>query len=368
MTKVLVTCFVYRGTSMNIRIKQKILIILCSITISVMFCSCSILPDDEQALAPPIVKAKETEYQTYKVVKKDITQSIKGVGNLISMVKKNLSFIQSGTRIKTINVEVGQKVKKGDILIVLDIGNLPDDIKKQENLIKKAQIKLDDQNSLLKKYTSLPKDYQPSQKELDDVINKIKVSEIDLNNAKMKLSILQRRQSLSVLTAPINGIVTSMEKIKPGDTVEANKEIITITSPEGFYLYYQVVEKDISMIKKGMKADVTYDGKKYEGQVVKTQEDSSDELDMKGALLISINNLPSDARLGGVAELVITTESRKNAIVIPKKALRNFNNNKVVQILDGESKKQVDVKTGLETTDEVEILSGLDEGQNVILN
>lgn len=353
---------------MNIKIKQKISIILCSITVSVMFCSCSILPDDEQTLAPPIVKAQKTEYQTYTVVPKDISQSIKGTGSLISMVKKDLSFIQSGTRIKSINVKEGQKVKQGDILIVLDTGNLPDDIKIQENLVKKAQIKLDDQNSLLKKYISLPKDYQPSQKELNDVINKIKASEIDLNNATIKLNILQRRQSLTVLTSPINGIVTSIEKIKPGDTVEAYRKVITVTSPEGFYLYYQVVEKDISMIKKGMKAEITYDGKKYEGHVVKTQEDSSDELDMKGALLISIDNLPSDARLGGVAELVITTESRKNVIVIPKKALKNFNNNKVVQILDGESKKQVDIKTGLETTDEVEILSGLDEGQKVILN
>ncbi len=349
---------------MNIKMRRKIFTIIFSMTISGMLCSCSILPDDEQTLAPPVVKVQETDYKTRKVVRKDITQSIKDMGNFVPIITKNLSFNQSGVRIKTINIKTGQKVKKGDVLITLDSGNLSDLIKIQENLIKKVQLQLDDNNALLNKYMSLPKDYQPAQKELDDIKNKIKAKEMDLENAKLKMGSLNRKQSEAMLTAPLTGVITFMDPVNPGDFAEAGKTIITIADTNSFYLYFQTLRTDMSMVEKGMKVEITYRGKKYQGQVVATQNDSFETLDMTNSMLISINNLPADASFTDTAEFIITKESKKNVIVIPKKLVAP---GKRVQILDGEIPKWVDVVTGIESPDEVEIVSGLKEGQDLII-
>lgn len=65
--------------------------------------------------------------------------------------------------------------------------------------------------------------------------------------------------------------------------------------------------------------------------------------------------------------MTIVVEQRENVIVIPRKGLRTYLGRDYVQVLNGESRKEVDVEKGLVTPTEVEIRTGLKEGQNVIL-
>jgi hypothetical protein len=84
--------------------------------------------------------------------------------------------------------------------------------------------------------------------------------------------------------------------------------------------------------------------------------------------LISVKGLPAEVKFGTTIDFKIILQSKSNVIVIPKRALKANYSGKMVQIMDGETKKQILVETGLETDVDTEILSGLSEGQKVILN
>lgn len=314
------------------------------ITGGILFSGCGILPKEEQTLAPPLVKPKKQEYEVYDVKKKDITREIKGNGTLISMNEKNLFTKENGRRIKDIKVQFGQTVKKGDILVELDSDNLENDIKLQQYNLEKAQI-----------------NYEKAAKENDEY-NKKLVS-IDVQIEKAKLNELKSELYKSKLIAPVSGKVTFLENLKGGDTVEPYQTLVTIADPNKLEVAYQS-GSDVSNVKSGMKASLNYSGKNYEGVVAKLPTSGK----YKNSVIINFKNSFNDGKLDDSIEITITLETKKSTIVVPKEAIKSFAGDNTVEVLDGDKKVSVSIEKGIETSTEVEILSGLKEGQKVILN
>ncbi|UUZ85167.1 hypothetical protein LJK88_17265 [Paenibacillus sp. P26] len=71
--------------------------------------------------------------------------------------------------------------------------------------------------------------------------------------------------------------------------------------------------------------------------------------------------------IGTQADIAIVTEHRENVLVIPRAGLRNYMGRDYVQVLEGESRKEVDVEKGIVSATEVEIRKGLSEKQQIIL-
>jgi hypothetical protein len=55
-------------------------------------------------------------------------------------------------------------------------------------------------------------------------------------------------------------------------------------------------------------------------------------------------------------------------LIIPRGALRNYQGRDFVLVVDGETRREVDVQRGLATQTEVEIVKGLNEGQQIVVN
>ncbi|MDP4093006.1 MAG: efflux RND transporter periplasmic adaptor subunit [Bacillota bacterium] len=358
----------------------KRIVLACSlIIVSGLLTSCSILPDDEETLAPLSIKEPKVEYNLYKATKKDIQQVFKGSGVLLSARNADLYYTESGGRIKTINASIRQKVKKGDILMTVDSSDIEENIQLQKNTVDMIQIQLDNQNDLLKKYMSLPDDYRPAQKDIDDLSINAKLKQKELENAKITLKGFEEKYDRTILRAPFDGIVTFIEDIKTGDLVDAFKNLITISDPTTLQVYYQPVMDaregsdatyEMKNLKVGMTAEITYREKQYKGKVLMTPDntpkDASEKL--QGAVLINIDKLPDNAVPGDGAQFSVTIQSKSNVLVVPSQAVRYNYNDKVVQVMEDGKKKLVTVETGIETTLEVEVLSGLSEGQMVILD
>ena len=334
----------------------------------VILSGCSMLPEEDSTLAPPLVKPKRAEYELYEVTRRDITKTLKGTGTLISSKEVALYYRESGGRLKSIEVKDGQKVTKGTIMARLDTGNLESRIKIKANDIKKAEIQLELLKSEYEKYLSLPRESQPPSKDMEEMKVNIRLQEIDLDSARIEYSDLLNDLQQSRLISPIDGVVTFVENLKAGDVVEAYKTIIIVADPRNLQLYYQSdATKDV---KVGMKAKVECQGKELDGKVVLAPDNvPEDALEKyKNAIVISVNGLPDNLEWGDMLDFTIEIQSKKNVLCIPKKGLRRFMGGTYVQVLDGESKKEYNVETGIETIYDVEILSGLKEGQKVILN
>jgi RND family efflux transporter, MFP subunit len=326
--------------------KVNLLLFIC--IFSWTFTGCGLLPREEQELEPPLIKPKQAEYELYEVSRKDITKLITGNGSLIPVNEAALSFKQSG-RIASINVQYGENIKKGTLTAVLDTGDLASRIKIQELTLEKAKLRLAQLES-----------------QGSDVYS-VGMAKIDVESAQVSLDSLKNTFEQSKLISPIGGMITFIENLKVGSSIEAYKPIVTVSDPGKLQILYQATVTP--QVKTGMEAQVTYRNTKYDGVVVLSPDNvPSDATDKyKNAVIIQVKNLPSDAKLGDFADFSVPIESRKNTIVIPKNGLRRMGGSDTVQIMEGDSKKELNVEVGIETSTEVEILSGLKEGQKVIL-
>ncbi|ERI92618.1 efflux transporter, RND family, MFP subunit [Clostridiales bacterium oral taxon 876 str. F0540] len=316
------------------------------VTGSLALTGCGILPTEEQTLAPPLVKPQKQEYELYDVVKKDITKAVIGNGTVISSNENNVFAKENGKRLKGIKIKFGQMVKKGDVLLEFDTNDLESNIKLQELSLKKAQINNDRASVGTDEYAK-------------------QLAAIDVQVEKTKLDVMKSQLQASKLTASIDGKVDFIESLKEGDVVEPYKTLVTISDPNKLQVNYKPSDtSNISKLQTGMKVSLSLNGKSYEGVV--SQLPTSGRY--KDSAVIDFKEAVKGVNLGDSMELNIILETKKNTIVIPKQGLKNFMGNNTVEVLDGNKKVSIDVEKGIESATEVEILSGLKEGQKVILN
>lgn len=338
------------------------------IFISLIISGCGILPEEEEALAPPLVKAKREEYQLYKATRKDITKYFKGVGSFEPAEKVDVFFTESGKRLSSVEVSYGQTVEKGTVLIRTNNADLESRIKLKEIDRDKQQLKLEQLKGEYDAYMSLPAEDRPASKELKDMDFDIKLAEMDMQALNIQLEELRKELEDSVLTAPITGKVVFIEDIKEGDIVEAYKPLVTIADPSQLQIFCQ--SNNAMQVKTGMIAEMTFNGKTYEGEVVISPDNIPRGAGKRfeNAIVVKPSSDIEGAKLGGIIDILIPIESHKNVIVIPRNGVQRAFGIPLIRILDGDSKKEFNVEIGIETDTEVEIVSGLKEGQMVILN
>ncbi|KKK87420.1 hypothetical protein LCGC14_2753440 [marine sediment metagenome] len=83
---------------------------------------------------------------------------------------------------------------------------------------------------------------------------------------------------------------------------------------------------------------------------------------------VSLDDLPEDVKPGMTADLIIRTDFKENVLTVPKKAVRKRNGKTIVQVLENKTIIEREIKIGLKgTNDLIEVISGIEQGEQVIL-
>lgn len=363
---------------------------------------CSLLPKEEPILAPPLVEPVQVTYDVAEVTLGTIKRSIRGTSTFTTVDKKELSFPESkGLRLKTLNVNSGDMVKAGQVLAELDATELERSIEMAKYEVDKAKLELleaqqDNQYEVEEARLNVLK------AEMNAKVSETKLAQIELEQAKLKLAeledpkrreykieraklnvkqremdlaSLQKRLADTKLIAPMDGLVLFVSNEQVGDEIDAYQTLVTIGDPNKLHVLYTAPERDtIKDVKDGVKALIKLpDGTEVEGIVVQTPLNVPDDVpeELKRlyhrSLLIAPVKPLLGIEVGTSVFFEIVVEQQENAVIIPSKALRTFNERMYVHVLEEDVKKEVDVTVGIKTEAEVEIISGLKPGQLVIL-
>lgn len=322
-----------------------------------MLSACTFLPQEEAALKPPLVKPVKESLDVFEVKKSSVSREIQGFSTFVSEKSQYAYFRESGGRLMSIDVKSGDTVKKGDVLARLEKGDLEAKIRQQQLAVEKANILLEQ--------TKAEKNGDPQA---------IRLKMIDVESSQIGLDLLKEQLSRTLLISDLDGIVTYLDPIKPGDQVTGFKSLIGISDPKQVMLVYEFTNpNDIVGIQVQMDATIKYKDKVYNAKVVQTPASAPITLEKSIAernartIVLSVNGI-ADPVIGQQATFVITLEKKDDVIVIPKAGLRSYMGRDYVQVLEGESRKEVDVEKGIVSATNVEIRKGLKEGQKVILN
>lgn len=196
-------------------------------------------------------------------------------------------------------------------------------------------------------------------------------SQLELRSLIAEVDDLRSQLSSLSIVAPIDGVVTTMN-IGVGTQVGKGTNITRISNFTSMNLMLRVDEMDVPKIQPGQQAQVTVWGASGQQQIMGEVSQLGATGDPRDGLAsfnitISIQN-PGFLRPGMSAEAQIYVSRKENVILCPIEALYKEDNKWLVDVLEAKDKRvAVEVEVGSMNDTYAEILSGLEEGQEVVV-
>lgn len=327
---------------------------------------CALLPDEEAeedlpVITPPTISKKPE----YEVRTETIELSVSAVGKIMSQREEPLFFTEDNLHVKEVLVKAGDKVKKGDALIQLDVEDLQKELRKKKLEFRKQEISM--------------KELLRTKDEKDPI--EFEEAAIVFEEQRQELEDLEKTIADGTLRAPFSGSIISVSAQK-GAAIKAYDTVAVLSDTSSLVVAAQFAKEDLAKIAVGMKAKVdinamgVFDGKV---KVMPVDTGSSDNDNGGGSgtpperdtidkyLIVELDKWPEGLERGRPLSVSIVTERKEHAVLIPISALRTIGSRTYVQVVEEDgSKREADVEVGLQTSTDVEIVKGLTPGQKVV--
>lgn len=270
--------------------------------------------------------------------------------------------------IEEIVKEEGAYVKKNDILALLDDTEIKISYQQAKIQLEQAKLsyleeenKLNRNKELIKKDLISEQDYQTS----EALYNQRK---LDYDNRQENFKNLQLQLDWTKIRSLAEGYVTE-RLVEVGDKVNPNQQIYTIEDFSPLLIRVYVPSVDSIKLTPGMNAEITTDimkGTAFQGNVKLINP----RIDVQsGTVKVTVEAYDETQQLkpGMFVEVRIVIGQKENILVIPRKAVLYKQNKTFVFVMNQMQVSQREVTLGLSEEDQVEISSGLQEGEVIVV-
>jgi photosystem II stability/assembly factor-like uncharacterized protein/multidrug efflux pump subunit AcrA (membrane-fusion protein) len=180
------------------------------------------------------------------------------------------------------------------------------------------------------------------------------------------IAALQQHLANTQLTAPSDGTIIALQA-KVGDSLDPGKLVFTLAKPGTPVVKVTITPMDADKVSVGQQAILQLAGQ-VDATPIKTTVASLANNPAGTAKIATLqvdwgDNTP---KLGTIFNVGLVLQQKDNVLLIPKKALHTAGTRSFVQILDGKTRKVTTVEVGIKSDTDVEIVSGLSEGQLVV--
>ena len=246
---------------------------------------------------------------------------------------------------------------------------------------------------------NLQLDYEASQQDLASVLAKggdeeKQVAQLELDNARTQLRTLEDTLQRSVVHAPVAGVILQPrrgggrqadpggERLTKGRSVTQGALLLTIGDLDGLSVTGTVDEVDITKVRLGQQVAIggdAFPGLALQGTMSHVSAQAGQTGQGKNALpmfeiTVTLENLTpaqhQQLRLGMSANLEVVVYEKPDALLVPFSAVQTRNGKAWVHVRDKETGgiKRIEVETGVTTVDAVEVVRGLEPGDEVVLS
>jgi membrane fusion protein (multidrug efflux system) len=291
---------------------------------------------------------------TMQATARAVAETVPLVGNLLANEYVEIKSETDGI-IQAILFTEGQRVEKGELLVQLDETKLAAMAAEAEARFKLSQANFDRSQQLFK-------DKLVSSQEFDQMAATFEMS-------RATLELMKRQLRDTRITAPFGGVLGARQ-VSPGQVITKSTVLTTLVDLDPMKVEVSVPERFASQVREGQTLElsvVAYANRKFSAKVyfVAAQLDPS----FRTALVKALAPNPGHALKPGMfATLELSLTLRDNAIVVPEVALMFDGDNARVFLVDEQSRAQLrPVKLGLRLPGLVEIVSGLNGGERVVV-
>jgi HlyD family secretion protein len=284
-------------------------------------------------------------YTAVPVARGDITLTVTANGTVQPTRSIDIGSELSGTVLK-VNVDVNDRIKKGQVLVVLDTAKLRDQILRSQAALASARSKLEQTGATiaearaalgrLEEVALLSGGKVPSRAELDGgratlarALADHGSAQAGIGDAQAALSTDQINLSKASITAPADGVVLT-RAVDPGNAVAASLQAVTLfTVAEDLArlrLWVYVDEADVGSVRLGQAATFTvsaYPTRHYPAHITRVGFGSTITDNVVTYLTyLDVDNADLSLRPGMTATATIIATQRKDVLLVPNAALR----------------------------------------------
>jgi HlyD family secretion protein len=351
--------------------------------------------------------------RTAKVKRGNLTTEVEGSG-VVKSTSLELHYSPIATYVKEIKLREGQLVNAGDTVLILDSSEIEKIIAAIENEM------LIDQNNLRSKeidfaqlelgnarrvqlaeanlkqhkyiYESAKKlheiggisesDLKSSEVEIerdqielsfltkeqklneDKLKQDIRTLRLTIENKRKELKFQKRRYEQSYVRSKVNGAIIN-QRLEAGQKISEGQLLSQISNLKSFVIEARFSQRYISQLSSGMPANIRINDKDYKGIVNLVQLEIKDGYGMSEIKFTA--NLPETIRQSQTAQVFVQTGFNENTLIVERGAFLN-SGGRVAFKVSNSLAKQVPFKIGGRNYKYVEILSGLEEGDEIIVS
>lgn len=374
------------------------------------------------ALKPLTKKESAVTFETTKVERGDISNTVTATGTIEAITTVKIGTQVSGI-LKGVYVDFNDNVKKGQLLARLDETSLMAQLEQSQAQLDQAQAQLNYNESTYNRMKALYEKNLISQSDYDQALYNYENSKAAVVNSRSNVARSKVNLDYATITAPIDGVVLN-RAVEEGQTVAASfntPELFTIVNDlTQMEVQTSVDEADIGKVKRGQRVEFSVDAYpeiKFEANVseVRLQPVTTNNV-VTYDVILSAPNPDKKLMPGMTASATIYVDEKANTLILSGKALRFMPDREYLQKMAEimKNKQQADVsspeasgsrseelsseaeipeggtmhealksvwikndqggiravqvKTGIDNATNIEIISGLNEGDEVILS
>ena len=352
------------------------------------------------------IKDEKVEFITKKAKKGSFSKKVDATGEIFATELIDVGAQVSG-QIKKLYVKLGDQVKKGDMIASIDSSTQQNSIdnKEAQLAIYKAQLEsakvalniaktqFDRENALFSKNATSKQEFESVKNTYSANSAKIKELEAQIKQTNIELSTAKINLGYTKITAPRDGTVVSVQ-VEEGQTVNANQTtptIVNIADLSHVKMKMQIAEGDITKIKVGTPVEysiLSEPTKKFQTTVssidpgLTTLSDGSYGSSSSSKSSYSSSSSSSSAvyyyaqsivdNKDGILRIGMTTQNEllianvEDAIIVPSIGIKKDENGTFVYVLKDGKPVKTAVKTGIKDNLDTQIISGINEGDEII--
>src|SRR5579862_5580154 len=269
--------------------------------------------------------------------------------------------------------DIGTKVKKGDLLAVIDTPELDKQVAQAEAELTTAETNAGNAKVQADRYAGLVKSDAVSQQDTDTFTTQAAAMSSTVKSSQANLQRLRELQSFEKIYAPFDGVVTA-RTVDTGQLISqgSGTELFHMQAITTLRVYTNVPQLYSQSLKRGMKIDLTFPehpGKIYQGTLVRT----ADAIDPTSRTLLTevdVDNRGGELLPGALAQVHLKALAAGPTFIVPAAALifrrDGMQVSTVVDSSHGTVVHLVPVVIGEDDGANVQIVSGLDANERVI--
>lgn len=362
---------------------MKRLTMLLALALAMSLSACSLLPEEEIYQTAPVIKEiTPVEYKYAYVLRGELSRTESVTCTYMPVRTQIYAFGVGGVVYREIYVKKGDAVKAGTVMAELDLGDYPALVEQSELSVKKLEVRLrqtrenmEQQLDQQKLYLStLSKEERESAQSVESLRKDLEMGlrELEEEATVEKLYLEEYRAELGKrqLIADFDGTITYIRSAEVGDVSVENERFLRLADTS--LNVFSADTENYALLKPGDTVSIKVSKEEYSAVVtapedigLETEEVAEGE---KGTLYFRLIDPAVELEGGDRGTFQLMLEHRDDTLYIPTKALITVDGKTAVYQADQYGLKSiVYVETGMTADKYVEILSGLDEGDAVIL-